>query len=236
MNYSDLLRAPEEAYKHDPQKLLCAMPPHNSWIKKNRFANNAEYLPVDKIEYLLDCLFGQWKVEVLSATDNGTNCTVTIRLHFEKPDGQWSFHDGVASEPFKRDSISPAEKATFDQLLLLVESTPDLSKRAQVLQTYYDLKRSRPIKDDAVKGAYQIAKSYAIRDAADHLGKLFGRDLNRKDTVEFAPQQQPQASAQQPAPQPQPQPQPQAAAQQQPQASAQQQASESIPNTEFSLF
>jgi hypothetical protein len=46
------------------------------------------------------------------------------------------------------------------------------------------LKKSRPVKDDAIQGAFQIAKSFAIRDAADHLGKLFGRDLNRKDTFE----------------------------------------------------
>jgi hypothetical protein len=28
--------------------------------------------------------------------------------------------------------------------------------------------------------ALPMAKSYAIKDACDHFGKLFGRDLNRK--------------------------------------------------------
>ena len=40
------------------------------------------------------------------------------------------------------------------------------------------------VKDDAIQGAYQNAISLAIRHEADHLGKLFGRDLNRKDTFE----------------------------------------------------
>ena len=31
--------------------------------------------------------------------------------------------------------------------------------------------------------AVPIAISTAIKDAADHLGKTFGRDLNRKDTI-----------------------------------------------------
>jgi hypothetical protein len=30
-----------------------------------------------------------------------------------------------------------------------------------------------------------MAKSYAIKDACDQFGKLFGRDLNRKETMGF---------------------------------------------------
>jgi hypothetical protein len=33
--------------------------------------------------------------------------------------------------------------------------------------------------------ALPMAKSYAIKDACDHFGKLFGRDLNRKETMGF---------------------------------------------------
>lgn len=32
---------------------------------------------------------------------------------------------------------------------------------------------------EEIEGAYQNCKSFAIKDAADHLGRLFGRDLNR---------------------------------------------------------
>jgi hypothetical protein len=39
------------------------------------------------------------------------------------------------------------------------------------------------IKSAAVQMALPSAKSYAIKDAADHIGRIFGRDLNR-DTVE----------------------------------------------------
>ncbi len=42
------------------------------------------------------------------------------------------------------------------------------------------------IKSAAVQMALPTAKSLAIKDACDHLGKLFGRDLNRKDTLEFS--------------------------------------------------
>jgi hypothetical protein len=39
----------------------------------------------------------------------------------------------------------------------------------------------------AVSMALPIAKSLAIKDATDHIGKIFGRDLNRKDVIEFKP-------------------------------------------------
>ncbi len=60
---------------------------------------------------------------------------------------------------------------------------------AKELQT---IAASGPLKQDfsninkgAVEMALPIAKTAAIKDAADHLGKLFGRDLNRKDTLEY---------------------------------------------------
>ena len=35
--------------------------------------------------------------------------------------------------------------------------------------------------------AFPMAKTIAIKDACDHFGKLFGADLNRKDTIAFIP-------------------------------------------------
>lgn len=41
------------------------------------------------------------------------------------------------------------------------------------------------IKSSAVQIGLPAAKSYAIKDATEHLGKLFGRDINRADTMAF---------------------------------------------------
>jgi len=41
------------------------------------------------------------------------------------------------------------------------------------------------LQPNAVMMALPAAKSYAIKDAADHLGRIFGRDLNKKDLVPF---------------------------------------------------
>jgi hypothetical protein len=54
------------------------------------------------------------------------------------------------------------------------------------------------IKSRAVQIAVPIAKSLAKKDAAEELGALFGRDLNRKDTVMFAGAYSPQEQEQTP--------------------------------------
>jgi hypothetical protein len=41
------------------------------------------------------------------------------------------------------------------------------------------------INQGALSMAYPIAKTLAIKDACDHFGKLFGCDLNRRDTMPF---------------------------------------------------
>jgi hypothetical protein len=42
------------------------------------------------------------------------------------------------------------------------------------------------IKQDAIMKALPAAKSYAVKDAAENLGSIFGANLNRKDIVPFS--------------------------------------------------
>jgi hypothetical protein len=149
----------------DQLKALLNQPPHASWLKKHPMAkakdNNgqtvpSEYIPIDKIEFMLDRIFQQWKVEVLQAVVMFQSIAVTVRLHYLNPvTNEWQFHDGVGAK-----SVQTNQGA----------SAADLSA----------------IKDAAVQMALPSAKSYAIKDAAEHLGSLFGRDLNRRDTVMFS--------------------------------------------------
>jgi len=189
-----LMNDPAKAFQDNPRKALCTQQPHEKWRKRNKFANNSEYLPIDKVEFLLDVLFEQWNVEITSVDQHESNVTVAVRVNFQdRHTKEWGCFDGIASEPLKRDALTDVEKATFDQILGAISSERNVIERAKIQQAYYQLKKSRPVKEDAVKGAFQIAKSNAIKDATDHLGALFGRDLNRKDTIyinyeEVAPQ------------------------------------------------
>lgn len=161
---SELHHDIDEALKNDKLKLLLNQPPLAKWLKKNPFATQkntegqnvpADYMPIDKVEFLLDRIFQEWKVEVKEYKQLFNAVSVCIRLHYLNPTtGEWNYHDGVGAVSVQ------IEKG---------KAASDLSA----------------IKHDSVMKGLPAAKSYAIKDAADHLGKLFGRDLNRRDTLEF---------------------------------------------------
>jgi hypothetical protein len=111
------------------------------------------YLPIDKVEYLLTKIFLKWKVEVLSVTQLFNSVAVTIRLHY---------YNIATGEMSYHDGVGAVGIQTDKGA-----SASDLSS----------------IKADAVMKALPAAKSYAIKDAADHLGKLFGRDVGRSNTL-----------------------------------------------------
>lgn len=129
--------------------------PPTEWIKKHPFANGVNYLPIGKVEHLLDVLFLEWRIEVLSISQLAQSIVCVARVHYRNPiSGDWSFHDGVGAVPLKTDKGF---------------SAADLSH----------------IKSDAVMTGAPAAKSFAIKDAAEHLGDLFGRNLNRDDDLVF---------------------------------------------------
>ncbi len=145
------------AKETDKLNYLLNQEPPTQWIKQNKFANNTNYIPIDKVETLLTKIFQHWKVEIIDYKQLFNAVSCHIRLHYINPlNGQWQFHDGVGAMQIQTSKGS---------------SPADLSA----------------INNNAVMMALPAAKSYAIKDAAEHLGKLFGRDLNRKDTVAFTP-------------------------------------------------
>ena len=105
----------------------------------------------------MDKIFQEWKVEVLEYRTLFNSISVSVRLHYVNPlTGQWMYHDGVGAKELQTIAASGPLKQDFSN-----------------------------INKGAVEMALPIAKTAAIKDAADHLGKLFGRDLNRKDTLEY---------------------------------------------------
>lgn len=154
----------QEALKNDKLSLLLNQPPHAKWIKNHPIAKAkndkgddvaARYIPIDKIEFMLTRIFQEWHVEVLREGIMFNSVYVTIRLHLKNP---------VNGNWFFHDGLG--------------------AKSVQTDRGYgaADLNH---IKDAAVMMALPSAKSYAIKDAAEHLGILFGRDLNRTNGVKF---------------------------------------------------
>lgn len=109
-----------------------------------------EYIPIEIIEWLLTTIFSKWWVEVKDAKQVLNSAVVTIRLFVVDP---------ITGEMYFQDGLG-----------------------AQDFQLKKDAKADdfSQLQHNSVMLAMPIAESRAISDAADKLGKLFGKDLNRK--------------------------------------------------------
>jgi len=146
----------ELAFKNDQFNALVNIAPKKEWIKINKFANNSSYLPIGVVETLMQKLFKKFKVEVLNTSTMFNAIAVTVRVHY------WN---GIDNTWDFHDGVGACQVQTKSGT-----SPADLSS----------------INNNAVMMALPMAKSYAIKDACEHIGKLFGRDLNRKDVLEFS--------------------------------------------------
>ena len=147
----------EEAYKNEQLNLLLNQAPPATWVKKHPYIKDYNYLPIDKIEYLLRRVFKQYKIEVLREGTSFNGVYVVVRVHYLNPiTNEMCYHDGIGAQQLQTKQGS---------------SAADLAN----------------INNGALSMAFPIAKTIAIKDACDHFGNLFGANLNRKDTVAYTP-------------------------------------------------
>jgi hypothetical protein len=129
--------------------------PKKDWVRDHPFANNVKYIPIGIVEYLLTSIFVKWKVEIRDSKIVANSAVVTVRLHVQDP---------ISGEWDWQDGIGAAPIQT--------------EKGAAA--TAFD-----KVLTDAVMKAAPSAESYAIKDAAEKFGKIFGKDLNRRDFLAY---------------------------------------------------
>lgn len=160
-----------EIRKHEELTVALNQNPPAEWVKEHPFIKVEEtkpdgskkkvplkYLPIERVEFLLDSLFkGYYRIEVIHVGMLLNAVQVTVRVHYKHPiTDEWMFHDGLGCSEIQTTSGSGALKLDMS----------NINRGALVM-------------------AVPNAKSVAIKDACDHLGKLFGRNLNRKDTINY---------------------------------------------------
>lgn len=153
---ADLNKDIQAAFKNDQFNLLLNQQPPQTWVKEHPFAKGVKYIPVDKIEFLLTRIFQQWRCEVIEYKQLFNSVTCHIRLHYLNP---------INGEWSYQDGV-----AAVDVQTKAGASPAELDK----------------INTNAVMKALPAAKSYALKDAAELLGELFGKNLNRKDVIAFS--------------------------------------------------
>lgn len=154
---ADLYNDVELAAKNTELNILLNQAPKKEWVLQNKFANNTNYIPIEKVEFLLTSIYLNWKVEIKSTQVIANSIVVTIRLHVQNPiTGEWEWQDGIGASPIQ--TKSGASATDFTQ-----------------------------VNTSAVQMSAPAAESYAIKDAAEKLGKIFGKDINRKDVIDIVP-------------------------------------------------
>ena len=145
----------ELAFKNDQLNLLLNQEPPAKWIKEHPFIKGHKYIPIDKVELMLKRIFKRYRIEITGQGIAFNGVWVTVRLHYQNP------IDGAWDY---HDGIGAMQLQTKAGT-----SPSDLIN----------------INNGAVSMAFPIAKTLAIKDAADMFGKVFGADLNRKDTLNY---------------------------------------------------
>lgn len=135
--------------------ILLNQPPNPKWIKDHPFAKGVKYIPIERVEYLLTRLFIKWRIEVKQIQTIANSCVVTVRLHYQ------NIEDNDWSW---QDGIGAAPIST--------------EKNAGAMDW-------NKVRTDSVMKSAPAAESYAVKDAAEKIGKIFGKDLNRKDEIGY---------------------------------------------------
>jgi len=149
----------ERLVKQDKIMVALNQEPPQEWVKQHPYIKDFNYLPIERVEWLLRTFFKtNYKIEVIKTGTILNAIEVTVRVHYRDIEsGEWMYHDGVGAKEIQTTKGSGGLNL-------------DLSN----------------INRGAVEMALPIAKTIAIKDACDHLGRIFGSDLNRKGQMTYA--------------------------------------------------
>ena len=129
--------------------------PPKTWLKEHPMAKGVKYLPIERVEYMLTRIFKKWNVEIRQVQVVANSVVVTVRLYYQ---------DVLSDEMLWQDGIGASPIQT--------------DKGAGAMDWNHT-------KNDAVMKAAPAAESYAVKDAAEKIGKLFGKDMNRADKIMY---------------------------------------------------
>lgn len=151
----DLYNDVEWAAKQNDLNRLCSQEPSPKWVKEHPFIKGLKYIPIERIEWLLTNVFLKWWVEIKDVKVVANSVVVTVRLWVVDP---------ITKKDIFQDGVGAV----------------DIQTKKDAPAT--DFNQILPF---AVMKSVPAAKSYAIKDAAEAYGRLFGKDVSRKDFIAY---------------------------------------------------
>jgi len=160
---ADLHKNPEEAFLNDELLRLLHQPTPIKWVKKHPLIKvkvdgkyvPLEYLPIDKAKYLLTYIFGIWRREIKSVVPFANSSLAIVRVHVQNP---------FTGEWMWNDGVGAAPMQT--------------DAGAGAMET-------AAIKNDAVMKAGGSSVSYALKNACECWGSIFGGNLQNAEAIQF---------------------------------------------------
>jgi hypothetical protein len=155
--------------KDSALQVILNSPPDDRWLKDHPTARKKavidgrevwlpiKFMPIERVEWLLTVLFLRWRVEIIDSKLVANSVQVTIRLHY------------------------------FDHALGEWNWTDGIGAQPLQIDSGSGAIEFNKMKSSAVQMAAPAAKSYAIKDAAETLGKIFGKDMNRAEVISYEP-------------------------------------------------
>lgn len=129
--------------------------PPKDWIKKHPFIKEYHYLPIERVEFLIRTLFQQWEWKV----NDYKVIANSITVH-----GTLKVLDPVTNNWLSYDGLGAVD--------IQLKSGSNATEMNNIVS-------------GAIMKGLPSAESYALKDAAEKLGTIFGGDLNRKDEIVF---------------------------------------------------
>lgn len=151
----DLYEDNSIAIKQNKLNLILNSEPKAEWVKTHPFVKNLKYLPIERIEYLLTMIFRKWRVEVKEVKLVANSIITTVRVYVLDP---------ITNEWDWQDGIG---------------AMPIQIQKGSGAIEFNKMNSS------AVQIGAPASESFAIKDAVEKFGKIFGKDLNRKDTIAY---------------------------------------------------
>lgn len=153
----ELIHEDENSLKQNALSVILNQAPPEQWLVNHPMINGYKYMPIERVEYLLTRIFTKWWVEVKQTQVLANSVVVTVRLWVVNP---------INGESEFQDGIGAAPIQT--------------DKGAGAMDW-------NAAKNDGVQKAAPSAETYAIKDAAEKFGKLFGKDISRKTNIDYTP-------------------------------------------------
>ena len=151
----ELLIDNEDSLKQNALTVLLNQDPPAKWLVTHPMIRDYRYIPIEKIEYLLTKIYPRWWVEIRNSQIVANSVVVTVRLHVINP---------LTGAEEWQDGIGAAPVQT--------------DKGAGATDW-------NSVKTDGVQKAAPAAETYAVKDAAEKFGKIFGRDVARKGSMNY---------------------------------------------------